>query len=69
MVIDWLEAMLVHGPGDVQGEPYRLDDELKHVILHLYELDAHGRRVVRRGFLSPAEGALENRARRRHVRR
>ena len=55
-VIDWLEAMLVHGPGDVQGEPYRLDDELKHVVLHLYELDAHGRRVVRRGFLSRPKG-------------
>jgi hypothetical protein len=55
-VIDWLEAMLVHGPGDVQGDPYRLDDELKHVILHLYELDAHGRRVVRRGFLSRPKG-------------
>ena len=55
-VIDWLEAMLVHGPGDVQGEPYRLDDELKHTLLHLYELDAHGRRVVRRGFLSRPKG-------------
>ena len=55
-VIDWLEAMLVHGPGDIQGEPYRLDDELKHTLLHLYELDAHGRRVVRRGFLSRPKG-------------
>jgi phage terminase large subunit-like protein len=55
-VIEWLEAMLVHGPGDVQGEPYRLDDELKHVVLHLYELDGHGRRVVRRGFLSRPKG-------------
>jgi phage terminase large subunit-like protein len=55
-VIDWLEAMLVHGPGDVQGDPYRLDDELKHVLLHLYEIDAHGRRVVRRGFLSRPKG-------------
>ena len=56
VVIEWLEAMLVHGPGDVQGEPYRLDDELKHALLHLYELDAHGRRVVRRGFLSRPKG-------------
>ena len=55
-VVDWLETYLVHGPGDVQGEPYRLDDELKHVILHLYELDAHGRRLVRRGFLSRPKG-------------
>ena len=55
-VIHWLEAMLVHGPGDIQGEPYRLDDELKHVLLHLYEIDAHGRRVVRRGFLSRPKG-------------
>lgn len=55
-VIGWLEAMLVHGPGDIQGEPYRLDDELKHVLLHLYEIDAHGRRIVRRGFLSRPKG-------------
>jgi phage terminase large subunit-like protein len=55
-VIGWMEAQLAHGPGDIQGEPYRLDDELKHVLLHLYELDAHGRRVVRRGFLSRPKG-------------
>jgi hypothetical protein len=53
-VIGWLEAMLVHGPGDVQGDPYRLDDELKHVILHLYEIDAHGRR--RRAPRFPLDG-------------
>ena len=56
VVIDWLETNLVHGPGDIQGDPYRLDDELKHVLLHLYEIDAHGRRVVRRGFLSRPKG-------------
>ena len=55
-VLEWLETYLVHGPGDVQGEPYRLDDELKHTVLHLYELDPHGRRVVRRGFLSRPKG-------------
>jgi phage terminase large subunit-like protein len=48
--------MLVHGPGDVQGEPYSLDDEFRHVILHLYELDDAGRRIVRRGFLSRPKG-------------
>ena len=58
-VIDWLEAMLVHGPGDVQGEPYRLDDELKHVVLHLYE--PRRARPPRRAprFPIAAEGALE----------
>lgn len=55
-VIEWATAMLVHGPGDIQGEPLVLDDELSHVILHLYEIDDHARRVVRRGALSRPKG-------------
>jgi hypothetical protein len=55
-VIEWMESFLVHGPGDVQGDPFRLDDEFAHIVLHLYELDPHGRRIVRRGYLSRPKG-------------
>ena len=27
LVADWKEASLVHGPGDLRGQPDRLDDE------------------------------------------
>lgn len=27
-VVDWIETILRHGPGDVQGEPIELDQEL-----------------------------------------
>ena len=26
--IDWIEAYLCHGPGDVQGDPIVIDDEM-----------------------------------------
>jgi len=26
LVCDWVEEMLVHGPGDIQGSPITLDD-------------------------------------------
>ena len=55
-VIEWAEEMLVHGPGDVQGQPLELDDEFRHVLLHIYELSPHGRRVVRRAYLSRPKG-------------
>ncbi len=38
-VIRWMERMLVHGPGDRLGEPYRLDDWQKRFLLRLYEYD------------------------------
>ena len=27
LVADWMEASLVHGPGDLRGQPHRIDDE------------------------------------------
>ena len=35
-IIDWIETYLVHGPGDVQGEPFDLDDEWAQFILDAY---------------------------------
>jgi hypothetical protein len=54
--IAWIENFCVHGPGDVQGKPIELDDELAAFTLKAYELDARGNRKVRRAFLSRPKG-------------
>lgn len=40
--IRWMESSLVHGPGDVQGEPLRLPLFLKRYLLRLYSYDPAG---------------------------
>jgi hypothetical protein len=37
-----MEADLVFGPGDLRGQPYRLDDEDRAFIYRLYEVHPHG---------------------------
>jgi len=60
-VLEWIEAYLCHGPGDVQGQPLELDDELARFVLHAYRLDeATGRRVYRRAFLSRPKGRAKS---------
>lgn len=55
--VDWIEHYLVHGPGDVQGQPVELDDEFAEFIIRAYKLDPKtGARLVRRAFLSRAKG-------------
>jgi len=54
--ISWVEHFLVHGPGDVQGEPIELDDEFAAFIVKAYRVDAKGARRVRRAFLSRSKG-------------
>lgn len=54
--IAWIEHFLVHGPGDVQGQPIELDDEFGAFILKAYELNKNGSRKVRRAFLSRPKG-------------
>lgn len=56
LVIDWIEQNLVHGPGDVQGDKIVHDDEETLFIMRCYEIDAKGRRVVRRAMLSRPKG-------------
>jgi phage terminase large subunit-like protein len=55
-VVEWIERELVHGPGDVQGQPVTLDDEQTRFLFHAYELDDQGRRVVRRAVYSRPKG-------------
>lgn len=54
--ISWIEHYLVHGPGDVQGQPIELDDEFAAFMLKAYEVDRHGARKIRRAFLSRSKG-------------
>lgn len=60
IAIDWIENYLVHGPGDVQGEPIQLDDEQATFILRAYELDKQGRRKTRRAFFSRPKGRAKS---------
>jgi hypothetical protein len=55
-VVEWLEHYLPYGPGDVQGLPLRLHDDLKLFVWRAYELRTdHADGVVRRNF---SEGVL-----------
>jgi phage terminase large subunit-like protein len=55
-VCAWLETYLVHGPGDIQGLPIALDDELRLFVWRAYELRPDGARSFRRAFLSRPKG-------------
>ncbi len=60
LVVEWMEANLVHGPGDVQGQPLRLDDEQVRFLCAAYAIDDHGRRLVRRAVYSRAKGRAKS---------
>lgn len=60
-VVDWMHENLCFGPGDLRGEPLRLDEEQQGFIWKFYELfpKGHplgGRRRFRRCALSLAKG-------------
>ncbi len=60
-VLDWIEHFLVHGPGDVQGEPICLDEELVRFLLRAYKLDpGTGRRVYDEALLSRSKGRAKS---------
>jgi hypothetical protein len=64
-VVDFIEAYCPHGPGDVQGSEFELDDEEVQLLLDLYRLYPHdhqraGRRVVGRGMYSRAKGCRKS---------
>lgn len=64
-VIDWIEAMLCHGPGDVQGDQFVVDDEIALFICWAYRLHPAdhaqaGRRLVHRAVLSRPKGRAKS---------
>lgn len=58
--VSWIEHYLIHGPGDVQGQPIELDDEYGAFIVKAYRVDALGQRSVRRAFLSRSKGRAKS---------
>jgi phage terminase large subunit-like protein len=60
-LVQWYETYLVHGPGDVMGDPIEIDDEFYEFLVRAYRLDPEtGRRVYRRAFLSRAKGRAKS---------
>lgn len=59
--IEWIEHYLCHGPGDVQGEPLVIDDEMAAFIVRAYQLNPlTGRRKINRAFLSRPKGRAKS---------
>lgn len=64
-VIDWIEAFLPHGPGDVQGDAWEIDDEIALFICWAYRVHPQGhpragRRMVQRAILSRPKGRAKS---------
>ncbi len=61
LVCDWIEENLVYGPGDLRGEPAKLDQEKRALVYRIYEVypEGHrqaGRRRFKRVGISLAKG-------------
>lgn len=60
-VLDWIHAYACHGPGDVQGEPLDLDDEMREHIINCYAIDpSTGRRLYHEAVLSRPKGRAKS---------
>lgn len=64
-VIDWMETFLCHGPGDVEGDDFDVDDEIATFIAWCYRLhpegtEEEGRRLVQRAVLSRPKGRAKS---------
>ena len=59
-VVDWIETFLVHGPGDIEGEPIHLDDEFARFVVKSYEVDAAGKKKIRRAVISRPKGRAKS---------
>ena len=59
-LIDWVEHFLVHGPGDIEGDPVFLDDEFAAFIVKAYAVDSAGKRKIRRAVLSRPKGRAKS---------
>lgn len=50
-VVEWIEDHVVHGPGPLLGEPYRMDQEFRGLVYRMYQLFPPGHpRAGRRRF-------------------
>ena len=63
-VCEFIERYLIHGPGDIRGEPARLDDETRALIYRMYEVHPRddpnaGRRRFKRVALSLRKGTAK----------
>ena len=56
LAVWWIETLVLHGPGDVQGEPIIHTDEYTGFILDCYALRPDGRRCHESAFLSRPKG-------------
>jgi hypothetical protein len=64
-VANWIEANLVFGPGDLRGQPARLDPEKRALLYRMYEIypvghPNAGRRRFRRVALSLRKGSAKS---------
>ena len=63
-ICELMESALVFGPGDLHGQPYRLDDEKRRLIWRMYEVYPRdhpkaGRRRFRRVAISLRKGSAK----------
>lgn len=57
LVVKWMESFLLYGPGDLQGQPYRVDPFLKPIIYRLYEYHpVTGKRLTKRALIGVPKG-------------
>ena len=54
--IEWIQRWVVHGPGDIEGSPFHLDDEECRFLLRAYALDGAGRRLFDEELYSRPKG-------------
>lgn len=57
LALAWMEFFVVHGPGDVQGQPVRHGDELSGFVADCYGLDEAGRLLYDSAFFSRPKGS------------
>ena len=56
LAVWWIESFVVHGPGDVEGQPIVHGDEYTGFIVDCYSLDEEGGRLVDSSFISRPKG-------------
>jgi phage terminase large subunit-like protein len=60
VVARWMEEHLVHGPGDIMGAPFRLNNDQLRFLVWAYALDEAGRRLYHRATLSRPKGCAKS---------